>query len=1567
MKKFFNVVLAFITLAALLTGCGGGGGGGDTGGGSGGATTTTVSGKVTLSGSASAKPSLYGQLKYNPSITGVQLKQVLTAAGLQKSLTASPFIGVKVQLYDADRPEWLYPVAEAEDTVGDGSFTLSVLKNKGLNNATYTDGAAIPAGNYTLIAFDPNSVTTGVRAIAVSAVVKNFAGAIDNVALEAQDSDAVPTVGSMFGLSKNTDGTYGSTTTLLPPNAAVQITFSMAMARLSVQNGIKLYVANDSTKTAIPGKWMVSPDLKSATFAPTSALLTDTVYAASVAGGSVSNTVKNIYGNKLAASVTGQFKTKSTADTTPPTAIAVSPDSQTDVKITTPIRFAANEPVDINTVAVSTASAAASIGDKPLTQYVGMSTQYGQYKYVYEIVPANPLNINTDYAIAVSGAKDLAGNAMATLNFAFKTETTSVGITGTGTAADAQLAIKDVIGKWIGAMNARNISLLSSYMTGDFVWMQDPTHMSSEDRNHDGRLSLNEFTAMLTAWFKQLDQCGTTMSGDIVDNPDLTADGIVLYPNSTSPTSATVTFSLTGTSTNTNDSSCSEVGSPGNLFGTMRVVSGSWLLAGGSDSGAVSALPAPLAAITLGSPATNSSLPEPTAQPLQPDFSWTGVAGVASYAVVVVDTRDINNSGSGWVAIVDGAGTAGTTVTARFSPTTGYTGNVYVLPQGKAFGFWNMLKEYKSGGAYNWAVLGFGTKTVADFAYGVDNPVADLVASSDANNFSVLGTWRELGVTVKDSTGKIYDKSLYGGNDYNVGNASQAVLVITTPDITNATGARVGVSGYTWQEYSSPFDGSGTATVTIDLSNTNNYVEICDNYAVGTNGPGSCNGFSTRLNINTTGGALPQIVINPVISGTTTAAGAATITGPDSWKQYTSPDVAEITLSVTVKANSNIPQLWVSVYNESGNGQFSTSIPLTYPSAADQTVSVTGIKVFTGRNGINLSGNSGGSINHQNRIGIEALVGGTYVPPITITGISGGAVKKSESSYDTYWDLAAGSTVTITGNFANFAPCSGGGCGWSQQIDPNFTWITGGPLSFDGSGNFSVGVTLYNGWNYLGFADSQNNYYQVFIYAADAGIYTPPHVITSITGGPTPLTPTPSYSSYPYDAGSACSVTIDGQTTTNMDVTVNMNYYNSVTNQSVYQWDSVPVSGTGPYTYSYTVNVYGGNWKNDINFNDGNYWWQGANVTTTCSTPLVVFGVTQVKNFGAVGSLTMTDGWYNTTAAKLTVSGTAKYDPATSNQVTVYVSGQYYETYTAAIQNNNTFTIDLPIYNGYNYISLTDGNNWAYADAYTTGGTVYTAPIYNVKVGGNNAISGGSDSDSWGNWETAAATVTITGNAAAGAGSWSRSGTYNFDSGPLDISTGTFSVTMDLDQGNNNISLYDASGNVFYASIFTSGGYEPIKAVSITSPAHNGSTTVSATVPVTFTIDGAKFMDSAGTPATVGTVYGYVYDYTTSVSTYYSNDAIDIAEYGYLPITYNAATGAFSFNAVLTGGNMTDIQVWAYDTAWTVSHGDDITLNNYSGYGEYFWKPTAKPSAMDARAKAHKAEFMKRMQKKMNR
>lgn len=1553
-NSILSVVLA-AALALLLAGCGGGGGGASSSGTSA-ATTTTISGKVTLSSTVTGKPTMMAKMlnkarlqkagkggknkpdtNQNPSLLKALSATTLSAPTSLNSAT--------IELYDADKPEWVAPVAVALSD-GTGTYILDKLVNASSNlnadgTAAYVDGDPVPSGNYTVIASKYDS-GYGKLFVAVQAVVKKFAGPKPGNDLVAQDSDAIPTVVSMIGLAKNADGTYGSQTTPLPANANIQVTFSMAMARQSVIDGMSI-VASGST-TPLMGKWKVAPDLTAVTFYPTSDLAPNTVYTITVGGGKSLKTAKNVYGKAIAADVKASFKS-ALKDSTPPSVTRTSPTINTPggvsaTPITTPIRIGADEEMDITSIVVTSSP---SIGDKPAIKYVGKSTATADANnpYIYEIVPSSPLLLATTYTLGVSGGLDMAGNMMVgSTPISFTTEATSAGVTGTATEIEVKLAVKDVLGKWVNAMNARNSGLLASYMSGDFFWINDTSKgNSSEDLNRDGRLDLNEFTGMLNNWFKDLDRCGSTVTGDVA-----TADTNVIGGIAVNSFTATMAFNLTVTPTNTTDPTCSDNGPNNTMYAVMENINQAWLMTRGSD-GYLATFPAALTLIDLVSPANGNQFADPSlgTTPLIPEFKWTAVATdtagtpASTYLVVLIDNKS-RQLQTGWAALVDGSATAaGSPMTAKFNGVPGDYGNMVVINTNgnNPLGFNRMITEIKPGGSYSWAVIGFKTKTVAEFKTLNFDPALYLTASSANNGFTVNGVWKELKVAVAGSTGTVYTYSDNSGG-YNVGNENSVTLTVTTPNSTATTG-NVYVDGYTSTSYPLTFglvNGVNTATVTINLSNKRNWVNV---------GDGSGTGIGMDFGIFTSGGAMPKIgttgltVTAKKCDGVT----AANLGTQDAWGNYSSADACTVSVSGSLHA-SITGTLYVNVWNNNGNGNYSTQVTLS-----GTTFSIPDIPVYAGQNWVSVSNwNSTTSENNWNGFGVDTLAGSTYVAPIsaTVATTAGNLIATSSDIGQSYWDAGAAGSVTLDiqmPNYTTSAFCN-------LFSDPN--WIWQGSCTLTGTTNTITVSQLFTGWNYIDLYDGAGNWYTVNIYTTGGTPYVPPHTVTGVTDGTTTLNnPPPSYGYYQFPATgttSACSVTVTGTTTTVGDVNVYLNYYNSGSGASVYEYQTVTPTGAGPYSYSFTQNVYGGG-TNSIDIQDANWNWQGVQVTTTCATVPVAFGVTGVTD-GTNALTADVYGTYNATTATVTVNGTAK----SGKTITAYISGQYYGTATATAGVSDTYTISLPIYTGYNYISLTDGQNWSYLNVNTTTGSVWTPPLSKVTVTGSTLSSGGGTSDTWSSWNTSLGTVDITGSSTvAGAGSWSQSGA-TYGSGVLTSDGTTFTLTgVALGYGYNYFTLYDANWNSYSLTIYTSGGSgAPVKVVAITGPAQNDA--VNGAPTVSGTIDTASF-----TPVYV---YGYVYDYTTGVSTYYSNQSADTTGTSAWaqPLTYSA--GMFSFNTSVTSPNPTLIEVWANDVNG-IQHGHYVYVNNTYGYTDYSWKPGSKATPGSAKAKAHRTEFVKKM------
>jgi hypothetical protein len=877
-------------------------------------------------------------------------------------------------------------------------------------------------------------------------------------------------------------------------------------------------------------------------------------------------------------------------------------------------------------------------------------------------------------------------------------------------------------------------------------------------------------------------------------------------------------------------------------------------------------------------------------------------------------------------------------MSAKFNGIPGDYGSMTVINLSNSsggnnpLGFSQMITEIKSGGSYSWAVIGFNTKTLAEFKTLNFDPALYLSASSASNNFTVSGVWKELTVSVASGT-TVYTYSDNSGG-YNVGSSGSVTLTVTTPNSTATTGS-VYVNGYTSTSYPLTFgvvNGVNTATVTIALSNNSNWVNVDD-------GTGT---MFTNFGIYTSGGTLAKIGITTVSASTCASpSGAASLVGPDSWSNYTSPDACTVTVSGTLNTSITAAAgtLYVNVWNNNDNGYYNTQIAYS----AGATAYTVTVPVYNGQNWVSVSNyDMATGVSNWNGFSVDTQAGTTYVAPIsaTVATTVGTLTPTSQDVYQTYYDAGAATSVTLNVSMPNNTTGT-----YYLYSDPGYTFQGSGSIT---GTTLSTTLTLFNGWNYINLYDSANNYYAVNIYTTGGTVYTPPNLVTGITDGVTPLSPTASYGYYQYPATgttSACSVDITGTTTSVGNVNVYHSYYNNTTGASVYETQSVATTGTGPYSYTITQTVYGGG-TNYIDISDASWNWQGVQVTTSCATAPVVFGVSSVTD----GTNTLTAdvyGTYNTTTASVTVNGTAK-----PGAITAYVSGQYYATYTTTA-SAGTYSINLPVYAGYDYISLTDGSNWTYVNVYTTSAaTVYTPPINSVTVSGSTLSSGGGASDTWSSWNTSLDTVNISGTAqVAGTGSWSQSGA-SYNSGTFTVSAGTFTLTgVTLGYGYNYFTLYDANWNSYYLDIYTSGGIgAPAKVVAITGPLQNA--TASGATTVSGTINTASFAPVY--------VYGYVYDYTTGVSTYYSNQAADQSA-GYQALNYSA--GAFSFNTSVISPNPTFIEVYASDLNG-MQHGHYVYVNNTYGYSDYFWKPGTKATAKSAKAMAHQTEFVKKMMRR---
>jgi len=142
-----------------------------------------------------------------------------------------------------------------------------------------------------------------------------------------------------------------------------------------------------------------------ATFTPTSALKTNTVYTATI-----TSRARDVDGNALASNFVWSFTTGAAPDTTAPTVSSAVPyDTATDVPVSQTIAATFSKAMNPSTITASTFTVTGP-GATPVTGTVG----YDVISHSATFAPGSALALNTIYVATITtGAKDLAGNALA--------------------------------------------------------------------------------------------------------------------------------------------------------------------------------------------------------------------------------------------------------------------------------------------------------------------------------------------------------------------------------------------------------------------------------------------------------------------------------------------------------------------------------------------------------------------------------------------------------------------------------------------------------------------------------------------------------------------------------------------------------------------------------------------------------------------------------------------------------------------------------------------------------------------------------------------------------------------------------------------------------------------------------------------------------------------------------------------------------------------------------------------------------------------------------------------------
>ena len=1152
-RRIYMVMLGLmISFSLILSGCSGKGISGLFGFGKSKSNTTVISGKVSLSGSLSSKPNMAtlssapvgmpGTRKYQSSEIPVDGLSTTLNASQQKSALS----GAVVDLYDANHPEWLYPVSTGSCD-DNGDYELSSMTNVEYNQTTaYKEGDPIPAGNYTLVA---HKEKFGERPlVAVQSIVNSFSGNVSGLMFEILPSDVSPVVSTMFGVAKNTNGTmtWGNlnqakgAVTALAPNDAIQITFSMPMLRETLDAIVM--------SPKVSGKWTLSADWLTATYYldPGASMTPDTVYTVTIYGNDDTGAhaqVANVYGNAIDHTSVGTFKTSSSADTMSPSlqwnrpTVAEMGDKIDCAEI--PFRIESTELLDVNGITLEGVASKkdadgnpVTIGVKPGVLYLGKNNTG---LYVYEFVLGQPLMLDTTYNLTVKDGKDLAGNPMGNLPGKITTknaaQTPGIDPNASEATQNLQAQVKTVFAKWVRALNDRNLAQFQNVMNGDFVMEYGAAIHGTDvtnDVNRDGKYSFSEFSKMIATSFAGWDYCGTSITGAI--SPTL---GMHINLN---PLDNTADFEFTLTSTNLiNSQECTDAAPQGTLYATVKYQNSAWRIIRASqdiDTRNKSLIisnfiPATLTQYTgniapdardISDGAKLDAVPDtpstPVPQGIYAEFAWDAVPGVESYVLVLVDAREPwrgravafpktvlkAKTTDSWNEDLYKGGLGGRDVSAQFGlKGTGST-------------------EYVIGGRYYWEVIGFGTTAFdAISTKQAFELLKDITAVSTVKNFGIAGQYPELRVQVRAgslaSSAPISYSEIIGG--YDVGSAFRAHLTIETGN-KGVLNGDVTVWGSSATNYPLLFDAvTGVATQTVVLYKGINMLSSCDA------GSATQTRLCKKFTIVTTKGLAPEIEVWDVSDDT-----GNTIIG-DATNFFTATVGAKkATISGGV-SDPNVEAVTLSLINPHLGADSVVSAPVT-TDAGGNRVYTADVDIYNGINWITITGNSGAPkyIDYRTGLGISAPTGKAWIPPIEITSVAdvstdstpGLADKTADYGTSSDWTAAVGasSTVKINGKFK------------VASQGKYSTWCNGqnlqGAVTSAGDGTFGVIIPVFYGWNAVTILDFNGKAYTLNIYTETAKKFIPLK-ITAIDGKPYYA---PSDGTLGEYSTTGCSVTITG-------------------------------------------------------------------------------------------------------------------------------------------------------------------------------------------------------------------------------------------------------------------------------------------------------------------------------------------------------------------------------------------------------------------------------------------------------
>src|SRR5579864_5518137 len=204
----------------------------------------------------------------------------------------------------------------------------------------------------------------------------------------------------------------------VPTNAVLQLLFSKPVNPITVTSTTVLFSPGASSSILLPGTITVSADAKTASFVPSSPLLADTAYSLRATTG-----ITDLEGHTLSGGTTWSFTTGTSASTSGPTVMSISPENGV-------IGVSVNTKID---VVASVALSPASVGSSSITVSAGGtavsgSVTLGSSGTTLTFTPAALLATNTQYSVTVGVVTDQAGNVI--------TPSTTTFTTGSSSTAD---------------------------------------------------------------------------------------------------------------------------------------------------------------------------------------------------------------------------------------------------------------------------------------------------------------------------------------------------------------------------------------------------------------------------------------------------------------------------------------------------------------------------------------------------------------------------------------------------------------------------------------------------------------------------------------------------------------------------------------------------------------------------------------------------------------------------------------------------------------------------------------------------------------------------------------------------------------------------------------------------------------------------------------------------------------------------------------------------------------------------------------------------------------------------